>query len=95
MPAKVNLIRYHGVFAPASPWRSRVVPEPPEAPVSRRYARWIHWAKLMQHVFGRSDACPQCGQTMTYKRSLDPERAAEVLFWIDGAGDLIEPVELP
>ncbi len=95
MPAKVNLIRYHGVFAPASPWRSRVVPEPPEAPVSRRHARWIHWAKLMQHVFGRSDACPQCGQTMTYKGSLDPKRAAEVLFWIDVAGDLIEPGEPP
>ncbi len=33
MPPRVNLVRFHGVFAPASPLRSRVVPKPVNVPV--------------------------------------------------------------
>ena len=41
---RIHLTRYHGVFAPAHPWRSRVVPsvkEPDLPQACVRKSRWI------------------------------------------------------
>lgn len=51
---RIHLTRYHGVFAPAHPWRSRVIPlpkeaEPPGACVRKR--RWVDWAELLKRVY--------------------------------------------
>ncbi|MCP3972401.1 MAG: hypothetical protein GY717_19160, partial [Rhodobacteraceae bacterium] len=61
MPPRVNLVRFHGVFAPASPLRSRVVPKPVNVPVEKR-SRWIPWKILIKRVFDRiAGLCPVCG----------------------------------
>ena len=72
-----HLIRYHGVFAPAHPWRSRVgealradsqwlswTPSPPqEAPplVCVRKSRWLDWANLLKRVFAIEVLACVCG----------------------------------
>jgi Putative transposase len=75
-PPRSHLVRYHGVFGPASKWRSQIVPPPesttaPSAPAStlqpqsatadRPRTSRIDWAELLLRVF-REDVllCP-CG----------------------------------
>jgi len=77
-PPRRHLLHFHGVFAPASALRARVVPPPPpppersllrpvaRSPVLAGIRRWLPWAELLWRVFqvdGR--ACPSCGRTMT------------------------------
>jgi hypothetical protein len=90
-PPRVNLTRYHGVFAAASPIRSRVIPKPPKAPVSRPAGGWILWRHLTFHSFGRRpDHCPFCGEKMTRMGTLQGRgRAAHLLRWIEAFGDWI------
>lgn len=62
---RVNLILYHGVLAPRSAWRTRVVPAAPEhaeGAVCDRGVRQNHtWAELMRRSFGFDVlACPRC-----------------------------------
>ncbi|MFT5460403.1 MAG: hypothetical protein ACI9K2_006922, partial [Myxococcota bacterium] len=67
MPAGVNLIRYHGIFAPAAKCRALAVPEPTPNPIFRPSARWIRWQSLIAHVFGRAATrCPRCGEEMEH-----------------------------
>jgi hypothetical protein len=61
---RVNLTRYHGVFAPNSPWRGAITPgrrgkgakrQEPDAieedtPAARRAA--MSWAQRLKRVFG-------------------------------------------
>lgn len=66
---RINLILYHGVLAPHSRWRARVMAHAPEpmavehattasAPPPRHYA----WAHLMRRAFDIDVlACPRCG----------------------------------
>ena len=84
----VNLTRYHGVFAPASPWRSRVVPKARPDAVSRAGGAWIRWRQLRAHVFGvAADSCPLCGAPMRVVQTLQGAgRAGEVLGWIEVFG---------
>ncbi len=70
-----NLVRHHGVFAPASPLRGAVVrpPEPeevpravtmghPTAPPRGSRRRRLAWAALMMRVFGEDVLrCDECG----------------------------------
>jgi hypothetical protein len=95
MPAGKNLVRYHGVFAPASPLRSRVVPAPVEdkPPASR----WVLWGLLMKRVFGTDPRlCPRCGSPMTRLGTLqEPGRAWEVFQWILTHGNLFMPKRHP
>ena len=76
-PPRVNLIRYHGVLAPAAPDRAQIVPGPssltqaadeagdgesPEA-APRRYR--VAWAQLLGRVFQVDvTLCPSCGGRM-------------------------------
>ena len=84
-PPRANLIRYHGVFAPASPLRARVVPRPPPPPHAKLPSRWIRWSVLIFRVFGRiADACPGCGQRMDVVAVLHGGgRAWHGLRWIE------------
>jgi hypothetical protein len=74
-PPRAHLVRYHGLFGPASAWRSKIVPEAPPLSCSRgstpeaaprpaadpRAPSRIPWAELLLRVF-REDVllCP-CG----------------------------------
>ncbi len=74
---KFPLVTYHGVLAPASALRHRIVPEPPpppscphegepepapERPNKGRRRRYYRWAELLQRVFARTVlVCPHCG----------------------------------
>ena len=74
-PPRSHLVRYHGVFGPASAWRSQIVPRPEEkrpgpcpanAPTpppettARGETSRIPWAELLLRVF-RDDVllCPR------------------------------------
>ena len=74
---RVNLTRFHGVFAPNSKYRARVTPAkrgkggrharsggPEEAtPFERRAA--MTWAQRLKRVFGIDiQTCPACGGAM-------------------------------
>jgi hypothetical protein len=71
-PPRANLIRYFGVFAPASPLRRDIVPKPirqenpkqggGDKPVNEKQRHYIPWAQLLKRVF-RIDVekCSRCG----------------------------------
>jgi hypothetical protein len=76
-PPRSHLIRYHGVFGPASAWRSQIVPRPQEstlapcAPAStaqpppqtaaRPQTSRIPWAELLLRVFREDVLVCPCG----------------------------------
>lgn len=84
MPAWVNLVRYHGVFAPNAPLRPLVVRSVPQQPGVPR-PRWIPWNVLFKRVFGEEpDLCSVCGVTMERRQTLQGHgRAWSVLKWIE------------
>jgi hypothetical protein len=67
-PPRFHTVRYAGVLAPASTWRSRIAPKPPgeatPAPGSetpKRAAGYRPWAELLARRFGVDVlACPKC-----------------------------------
>src|SRR5699024_4616324 len=76
-PPRLNLTRFHGVFAPNSPYRARITPArrgrggkpkrpgPSEdrTPVEQRSA--VRWAKRLKRVFQIDvETCPSCGGTV-------------------------------
>src|SRR2546429_2484569 len=76
-PPRSHLVRYHGVFGPASAWRSQIVPRPQEstpgpcpaantAPpppeaTARRETSRIPWAELLLRVFREDVLVCPCG----------------------------------
>jgi hypothetical protein len=91
MPAGVNLVRFHGVFGPASPLRSRVTPKPSKDSAEEQpRSGWILWKILFKRVFGRAaDSCPSCGKPMTRMGTLlGYGRAFAVFEWIVKHGNL-------
>ena len=59
------MVRYHGVFASAAPWRAKIVPKPPAKlglPL-RAGARRIDWANLLRRVFMLEVLTCACGGT--------------------------------
>jgi len=74
-PPRLNLTRFHGVFAPNSRYRARITParrgrgakptKPTEdrTPAEQRSA--MHWAKRLKRVFEIDvETCPNCGGTV-------------------------------
>jgi len=67
-PPRFHTVKYAGVLAPASPWRSRLAPQPPQAPAeSDEPGRPDHaggyrpWAELLARSFAVDVlACPTC-----------------------------------
>ena len=98
----VNLVRYHGVLAPAARHRSAVIPEGPdtgcaETPVTSRpetatkkrrlRSRNYSWAELLHRVFELDVlACPECGGRMRILAAIHPPDAIQ---------DILECLELP
>ena len=71
---RVNLARYHGVFAPNSHWRDRVTPgnkgngpeiqteDEDEEEEGKAKRRGMSWAQRLKRVFGIDvEVCPHCG----------------------------------
>ncbi len=79
-PPRLNLVRYHGVLAPACPDRAQIVPGPSaltqlvgceHAAASGRRGHRVSWAKLLARVFQYETAkrspvtaCPTCAGHM-------------------------------
>ena len=67
-PPRSNLIRYHGVFAPAAKLRKSAISSSPSESLLRKpkltnpVRRNLLWAELMARVFGVNVLrCPKCG----------------------------------
>jgi len=93
-PPRLNLVRYHGVLAPACPDRAQIVPgrsaltqtEGCEhgAPDGRRCHR-VSWAKLLARVFQHDvTVCPSCDGHMKIVAALTEPRS--VIAYLDGVG---------
>jgi len=76
-PPRLNLTRFHGVFAPNSPYRARITPsrrgqagksKKPEASEDRTPAEQhdaMRWAQRLKRVFRIDvETCPKCGGTV-------------------------------
>jgi hypothetical protein len=80
-PPRANTIRFHGVFAPASKLRSKVVPmteaSEHETPAAEKPGKdRLGWAELIKRVFGTDVLeCGKCGGRMEVMAAIT-ERAA-------------------
>ena len=76
-PKGQHMVRYHGVLAPASSLRSRVVRRP------RMTKRWMRWSALVERTFGvEAIRCPVCRERMR-ERALVRRGAREVWMWLE------------
>lgn len=92
-PPRLNLVRYHGVLAPACPDRAQIVPGPSELTQvegcehgagSRRCHR-VSWARLLARVFQYDvTVCPSCSGHMKIVAALTEPRS--VIAYLDGVG---------
>ena len=94
---RVNLIRYHGVFAPNSALRARVTKAhrgkratfqaaaqtPPNSPPERRAG--MTWAQRLKRVFGIDiESCPACGGALRILACIeDPLVIDKILAHLD------------
>jgi hypothetical protein len=106
---RVNLTRFHGVFAPNSRDRASVTPAKrgkgakPEAfeegeektPMERRAA--MSWAQRLKRVFGIDiETCPACGGALRIIACIeDPAVIKKILTHIDSKNACAEPARLP
>ncbi len=106
---RVNLTRYHGVFAPNSPWRGAITPgrrgrgvrpgvsdeEQEKTPAERRAA--MTWSQRLKRVFGIDiETCPACGGAVRIIASIeDPAVIGKILAHVGEAEPVRELVRLP
>jgi len=99
-PPRLNLTRFHGVFAPNSPWRARITParrgrgaKPTKptrtedrTPAEQRSA--MRWAKRLKRVFQIDvETCPNCGGTVQIIASIeDPPVIERILTHLANKG---------
>jgi len=94
-PPRLNLVRYHGVLAPACPDRDQIVPGPSpmtqvegcEHGATARGPRChrVSWAKLLARVFQYDvTVCPSCSGHMKIVSALTDPRS--VRAYLDGVG---------
>jgi len=93
-PPRLNLTRFHGVFAPNSPYRARITParrgrggkpKRPQSsedrtPAEQRSA--MRWAQRLKRVFQVDvETCPSCGGTVQVIACIEdpPAQAMEAL----------------
>jgi len=71
-PPRLNLTRFHGVFAPNSAWRARITParrgrgakptKPTEERTPAEQQATMRWAQRLKRVFQIDvETCPNCG----------------------------------
>jgi hypothetical protein len=94
---RINLVVYHGVLAPHSGWRARVVAYGAPAAVaspcseasdtSRSAPRHWAWAALMRRAFDLDVlACPRCGGRLRLIATVeDPEAIRAILAALAGS----------
>ena len=95
-PPRLRTIRYAGVLAPASPWRSRLAPQPPQAAASDEPGRPDHaggyrpWAELLARTFAVDVlACPRCqGRMRLLALVKDPASIARHLATVGDATEV-------
>ncbi|MBD07040.1 MAG: hypothetical protein CME24_22165 [Gemmatimonadetes bacterium] len=88
-PPRLNLVRYHGVLAPACPDRSQIVLGRSELTqvegcqhggAGERRCHRVAWAKLLARVFQYDvTVCPTCGGHMKIVAALTEPRS--VIAW--------------
>jgi hypothetical protein len=100
---RAHLTRYHGVFAPASPDRSRVVPRTQAAAASQTdecgepsasdRQRAMTWAQRLKRVFAIDiETCRRCGGQLKVIASIeDPPVIERILAHLDGASESADP----
>jgi hypothetical protein len=98
-PPRFHTVRYAGVLAPASQWRSRIAPQPsPEALAANdepgtpeRAGGYRQWAELLVRTFAVDVlACPSCqGRMRLLAMVKDP---ASIARYLAATG---EPTEVP
>jgi len=94
-PPRANLTRYHGVFAPNSRYRDRVVPgrkvqhrdqaSPGDEPTAAERCASMSWARRLKRVFGIDiETCPACGGAVKVIACIeDPEIIEKILTHLD------------
>lgn len=106
-PPRVNLTRYHGVFAPNSHYRALVTPgkrgrrqqgkasDEPQTPTERRAA--MTWAQRLKRVFHIDiETCLQCGGPVKVIASIeDPAVIQKILDHLKQKGETQDAVRLP
>ena len=96
-PPRLHTIRYAGVLAPASPWRSRLAPQaPPQAPAANDKpgrpdlaGGYRPWGELLARTFAVDVlACPTCqGRMKLLALVKDP---ASISRYLAAAGEAAE-----
>jgi hypothetical protein len=94
---RVNLTRFHGVFAPNSHWRAQITPagrgrgrrslRAAETPLAGEQHRAMSWAQRLKRVFGIDvETCARCGGPMKVIASIeDPAVIKTILAHLDKA----------
>ncbi|MBT7861795.1 MAG: hypothetical protein HN712_15850 [Gemmatimonadetes bacterium] len=101
-PPRLNLVRYHGVLAPACPDRAQIVPGPSTltqaegcehgAAPTRRDHR-VSWAKLLARVFQYDvTVCPSCSGHMKIIAALTAPSAIEAFLNAVGLPSRAPPI---
>lgn len=97
-PPRFHTVRYAGVLASASPWRSRIAPKPPkeaaaatgEPQTPKRASGYRPWAELLARTFGVDVlACPKCqGRMKLLAMVKDPASIARYLAAVGEATEV-------
>ena len=106
---RVNLTRFHGIFAPNSRYRGRVTrakrgrggrhctTEEPEEPTPAERRAAMTWAQRLKRVFGIDvETCPVCGGAVRIIACIeDPVVIEKILTHLDGKGAAAEATRRP
>jgi len=92
---RAHLTRYHGVFAPASPDRARIVPKTRAAAANERGGRQraLTWAQRLKRVFAIDiEVCRSCGGKLRVIASIEEQATIErILEHLGGDGESKDP----
>jgi hypothetical protein len=93
---RAHLTRYHGVFAPASPDRARVVPKTRAAssePSAVDRQRAMTWAQRLKRVFAIDiEVCRRCGGKLEVIASIeDPPVIERILEHLGCNTESVDP----
>ena len=101
-PPRLNLVRYHGVLAPACPDRARIVPGPSpltqaegceHGGAGRHHAHRVSWDKLLARVFQYDvTVCPNCSGHMKVIAALTAPSAIETFLNAVGLPSRAPPI---
>jgi len=104
-PPRLNLVRYHGVLAPACPDRAQIVPGPSALAQTEgcehdtrggRRTHRVSWAKLLARVFQYYvSVCPSCSGHMKIIAALIQPTAIQAFLTAVGLPARAPPIEPP